>query len=83
MSLDDNITRVHRPATYKPKTVYIAWNQDLWQQGDPMFYSIKDRSQVRVEPKQQLPSKPLAESLATAKENRTAVKVKVAPPSYF
>jgi hypothetical protein len=60
MSLDDNITRVHRPATYKPKTVYVAWKQDLWQQGDPLFYSIKDRRQIRTGPDHQLPLNPSA-----------------------
>jgi hypothetical protein len=88
MSLGDNITRIHRPAKYKP-TVYVAWAEDLWQQGDPMFYSIKDRSQIRAEPKQQPPFKPIAECSATAEENRTGVKVQAAPaqpsapPPYF
>ena len=62
MSLDDNITRVHRPAKYKPKTVYIAWSQDLWQQGDPMFYSIKDRRQIRTGPDRQPPLKSMAQT---------------------
>jgi hypothetical protein len=79
MSLGDNITRVHQPAKYKP-TVYVAWAEDLWQQGDPMFYSIKDRSRGRADPNQQRPLKSIAE------ENRTAVKTQATPsvpPSYF
>jgi hypothetical protein len=88
MSLGDNITRVHRPAKYKP-TVYVAWAEDLWQQGDPMFYSIRDRSQVRPAPNQQPPLKPIADNLARDEENRSAVKVQAAPtqpsapPSHF
>ena len=88
MSLGDNITRIHQPAKYKP-TVYVAWAEDLWQQGDPMFYSIKERSQVRADLNQQSPLKPIAESLATAKGSRTTVTVQAAPaqpsvpPSYF
>lgn len=78
MSLGDNITRIHQPAKYKP-TVYVAWAEDLWQQGDPMFYSIKDRSQARADVNQQSPFKPIAESLATAKENGAAGKVAAAP----
>jgi hypothetical protein len=63
MSLADNITRVHRPATYRPTTVYIAWKQDLWQQGDLMFYSIKDRRQIRKGPDHQPPLNTPAQTL--------------------
>ena len=66
MSLDSNITRIHRPARCKP-TVYVAWSEDLWQQGDPMFYSIKDRRQVRADAAQEAHLDPPAGRLEGAR----------------
>ncbi len=73
MSLGDNITRIHRPATYKP-TVYVAWREDLWQQGDPMFYSIKDRRQIRLGPPRQPQSESLPGIFEPARHGQLAIE---------
>jgi hypothetical protein len=69
MSLGDNITRVHRPAMYTP-TVYIAWREELWQRGDPMFYSVRDRRQMRTAPAGQPASNPPGGGFGDASERR-------------